>query len=44
MMQSIYLSLLLSGAYSMLRLKKLDNSSVMTIKEIVSHRSHTCEQ
>jgi positive regulator of sigma E activity len=38
-----FASLLLSGAYSLRRLKKLDSSSVMTIKEIVSDRGYTCE-
>lgn len=38
-----FTSLLLSGAYSFSKLKKLDSSSLMTIKEIVSDRRHTCK-
>ena len=38
-----FASLLLSAVWSLRRLKKLDSSSVMTIKEIVSDRRFTSE-
>ncbi len=39
-----FASLLLSGAFSLRRLKRLDNSSLMTIKQIVSRRDYSWEE